>query len=405
MSFTITTAEKKLAGLHKRIRGIAGGTSAGKTYGILRLLIDDAESDKTPTLTSVVSESYPHLSRGAMRDFLNILEDSGHFEPSRWNKTEHTYTVQSGSKIEFFSADMPSKVRGPRRDRLFINEVNNIPYEAYDQLEIRTKEYIWLDWNPTNEFYFYTDIKDKDNVDFIILTYKDNEGLDSRIVESIESRKGNKNWWLVYGLGQLGEVEGKIYKDWNIIDEVPHEARLERYGLDFGYSQDPATLVGIYYYNGGYIVDEELYQTGMVNNQLADFIKNRPKALIMADSAEPKSIEEIKQHGINILPVTKGQDSVTQGINYVQQQRISMTKRSLNLIKEYRNYMWMTDRGGKILTKPDSGFDHTMDALRYGMESLKPSKKHAPIQYTGGDPVTGFGRRPIRKRFNIDMLE
>jgi phage terminase large subunit len=359
----------------------------------------------TNKLISVVSETMPHIKRGAERDFKNIMLDANKFQDNSWNATDHIYTFSTGSKIEFFSADSPDKVRGPRRDVLFLNEANNNPYNVYTQLEIRTKSTVWLDWNPTNEFWFYTEIKGKEDVDFIILTYKDNEALDENIVKSIESRQSNKNWWLVYGLGQLGEVEGKIYKDWNIIDTVPHEARLERYGLDFGYSQDPATLIGIYYYNGGYIVDEELYQTGMTNNQLADFIKNRPSALVMADSAEPKSIEEIKQHGISILPVVKGQDSVTQGINYVQQQRVSMTKRSLNLIKEYRNYMWMTDKDGKILTKPDKGFEHTLDAIRYGMESLKPSKKHAPITYTGGDPVTGFGRRPVRKRFNIDFLE
>ena len=374
MQFLRTTATEKLLKLNqrnKRIRGIAGGTSASKTISILMILIDKAQEDKSPTLTSVVSESFPHLKRGAIRDFLNIMEAHGYYSENAWNKTDYTYTFPSGSKIEFFSADQPGKVRGPRRQRLFINEANNIPYESFDQLEIRTSDEIWLDWNPTSEFWFYTQVKDKQGTEFMILTYKDNEGLDPRVVESIESRKANKNWWKVYGLGELGELEGKIYKDWEIIDEIPHEARLERYGLDFGYSNDPAVIVAIYYYNGGYIVDEVTYQTGMKNRQLADIIKNLDPGIVVADSAEPKSIDELKEYGINIIGSIKGQGSVNRGINYVQDQKISMTKHSLNLIHEYRNYMWKTDKDGNIMNVPDKGFDHSLDAVRYGMESLK----------------------------------
>lgn len=368
--FIRTTATEKLLKLRKRIRGIAGGTSASKTISILMILIDMAQADIEPTLTSIVSESMPHLKRGAMRDFKNIMLDQKYWDDSCWNATDFIYKFKNGSIIEFFSADMPVKVRGPRRQRLFINEANNVPYETFDQLEIRTSDLIFLDWNPTTEFYFYTDVKDKPNVDFVILTYKDNEGLPQSIVDSIESRKDNKNWWKVYGEGLLGEVEGKIYKDWTIIDEIPHEARLERYGLDFGYSVDPAAIVAIYYYNGGYIVDEITYQKGLTNKQLADIISNLPHALVMADSAEPKSIDEIKSYGISILPCVKKAGSVNHGIQFVQQQRISMTKRSLNLIREYRNYLWKTDRDGKILDIPDVAFDHSMDALRYGFEGL-----------------------------------
>lgn len=326
-----------------------------------------------------------HLKRGAIRDFLSIMQEHGYFKDDSWNKTDFIYTFETGSKIEFFSLDMPHKVRGPRRDRLFINEANNIPKETYDQLEVRTKDEIWLDWNPTNEYWFYTDLKDQPDVDFLILTYKDNEGLSQSIVNSIESRKGNKNWWAVYVLGQLGEVEGKIYKDWAIVDEIPHEARLERYGLDFGYAVDPAALVAIYYYNGGYILDEVLYQKGMSNKRLADTILNLPLALVIADSAEPKSIDELKEYGISILPAKKGQGSVNQGIQYVQDKKMSMTKRSLNLIKEYRNYLWKTDRDGNILTVPEDSFNHSMDAIRYGMDSLKATElveDDAPQRYS-----------------------
>jgi phage terminase large subunit len=318
------------------------------------------------------------------------MQEHGYYDDNLWNKTDYTYNFETGSKIEFFSADQPSKVRGPRRDRLFVNEGNNVHKEAFEQLLIRTKEFAFIDWNPVNEFYMYEEyIGKRDDVEFLTLTYKDNEALDQAIVQEIESRKGNKNWWLVYGLGQLGEVEGKIYKDWKIIDELPHEARLEGYGLDFGYSNDPSALVGVYYYDGGYIVDEVMYQKGMTNKQIADTINNQPLGLVVADSAEPKSIDEIMSYGVNITPANKGQGSVAQGIQWVQDQRMSVTKRSTNVIKEYRNYMWKTDRDGKILNEPDHTWSHSMDAIRYRLEALKPHEKPIHRKEKRYDPITG----------------
>ena len=372
MLYVPTTAVQKLLKLRKRIKGVAGGTSASKTISIEQILIDKAQSDTVPTLTSIVSESMPHLRRGAMRDFLNIMQGHGYYKDDAFNKSTYTYTFETGSKIEFFSIDQPSKVRGPRRDRLYINEANNTPLEAFDQLEVRTKDEVWLDWNPTNEFWWYTDVMPHRDVDFITLTYKDNEGLPQSIVESIEARRNNKAWWDVYGLGKLGEVEGKIFKDWQIIDEIPFEARLERRGLDFGYSNDPSVIVDVYSYNGGIILDEQLYQKGMSNKQIADVIKNLPNAntLVVADSSEPKSIDELTSYGVNVLPANKGQGSVLQGIQKLQDQRVSITKRSLNGIKEYRNYMWMTDKNGKILNTPIDMWNHFMDATRYANETL-----------------------------------
>jgi len=384
MPFVKTTATTKVKNMKARVRAVAGGTSASKTISILLYLIAMSQSDTKPTLTSVVSESFPHLRRGAMRDFLNIMQEHGYFEDDRWSKTDFTYTFETGSKLEFFSADQPSKVRGPRRDRLFVNEVNNVPEEAWDQLLIRTREFAFADWNPVNDFYMYENyILDEEqqtakttDAEFIILTYKDNEALEESIVKEIESRRDNVQWFRVYGKGLRGEVEGKIFKNWKIIDEIPHEARLERYGLDFGYSNDPSAIVAIYYYNGGYILDEILYQKGLSNKQLSDVINNQQKALVMADSAEPKSIDEIKLYGVNVLPTVKGRDSIVQGIQYVQDQQISITKRSTNGIKEYRNYMWKTDKEGKILNVPIDMWNHFMDATRYGFESLRPKKPH-----------------------------
>lgn len=369
--FIKTKALSKIATLKKRIRYINGGSSSSKTISILMWLIDYCQTHKNKVV-SVVSETRPHLAKGASRDFLNIMQVHNYYKDERWNKTELVYTFETDTKLEFFSADQPGKVRGPRRDVLFINEANNIDYEVFTQLEIRTKEIIWIDSNPTHEYWAFTELLAKKDIDFITLTYKDNEALSQTIIDSIESRKDNVNWFKVYGLGQLGEVESRIYKGWNIIDEIPHEARLERYGLDFGFSNDPSSLVAIYKFNDGWIIDELIYSAGLTNTKIAAFLLNLPKALVVADSAEPKSIAEIAAHKILISGARKGQDSVLYGIQFVQDQKISLTKNSVNTIKEYRNYLWMTDNDGKIINEPIGINDHSMSALRYGLTSIYP---------------------------------
>lgn len=390
--YIYTTATLKIQRLSKRIRGVQGGTSASKTVSIVLDLIDRAQRDHMPTLTSIVSESLPHLRRGAMKDFLDIMKEHEYFDDNRW--VNFTYTFETGSKIEFFSVDQPAKVRGPRRDRLFINEANNIPLETFEQLEVRTKEFVVMDWNPTNEFWFYTDVLIKrSDVEHIILTYLDNEGLSKEIINSIEQRKDRKAWWQVYGLGQLGEVEGKIYKGWQIIEEIPHEARLMRRGMDFGYSNDPTAIVDVYEYNGSYILDEIMYQSGMLNPQIAAVIKNQAdQVLVIGDSAEPKSIDEIKTWGVSITGADKGPGSVRNGIQIVQEMRISMTSRSVNLIKEYRNYLWATDMNGKYISpnEPEGGLDHALDAVRYALVSMKKLGSTEPVvHYSGIKPYGG----------------
>lgn len=371
MAYVITSATQRVAELRKRLRIVQGGTSASKTISILIGLIEYAQKDKQAKLTSIVSESFPHLKRGAIKDFLDILKAHNVFDDKRWNRTDYVYTFENGSKIEFFSADQPGKVRGPRRDRLFINEANNVSYETFEQLEIRTKEFIFIDYNPVQEFWIEEVVK-REDAERIILTYKDNEALSQEIIKSIEQRKNRAGWWKVYGEGQLGEVEGRIYTGWNIRDDIPHESRLERYGLDFGYTNDPTAIVGIYYFNGGYIFDELTFSKGLSNKQIADILLNEKKALVVADSAEPKSIDEIRSYGINIIPTVKGKDSVRQGIQVVQDQQISVTKRSVNVIKEYRNYLWETDKDGMVLNEPEHTWSHSMDAIRYAMTSLAP---------------------------------
>lgn len=385
MLFQDTTATKKIFSLDKRIRAVAGGTSASKTISILVWIINYAQiKHASPKLISIVSESYPHLEGGAMRDFTNIMKAHGYWKEELWHGTKHIYTTEAGNEIQFTSMDTYGKAHGPRRDILYVNECNNLDFKIVDQLITRTREIIWLDWNPSEEFWFYTEmLPSREDIDFITLTYLDNEALDKTTVAEIESHKQNRNWWKVYGLGQLGEIEGRIYRDWLVnLDEIPHNARLERRGLDFGYSQDPAALVDIYYHDGGYILDERLYQKGMSNQAIADMIKNldNPQSLIIADSAEPKSIDEMKMYGINVLPATKGPGSVSQRIQFMQGKRISVTKTSINLIKEYRNYLWQTDKNGHILSIPEEGNDHALDAAGYALASLNVRSNVRPYK-------------------------
>lgn len=307
-----------------------------------------------------------------MRDFKKIMKAHNYWKEANWNATDSIYTFETGSQIEFFSADNGDKLRGGRRDRLFLNECNNVTLDAFNQLETRTHDFTYLDWNPSNEFWFYTEVLGQsDDVDHIIVTYKDNEALTPEQVAKIERRKGNKNWWTVYGLGQLGEIESRIYTGWKIIDEIPEEARLEKYGMDFGYTNDPSAIIAVYKYNDGFILDEVTFQKGLSNKQIADILAPLTKALVIADSAEPKSIDEIKSYGINIVPSVKGPGSVLQGIQYVQELDISITKRSVEVIREYRNYVWMTDKQGKIINEPDHLFSHSMDAIRYAFSIRK----------------------------------
>lgn len=378
LAFQDTTATRRIFQLSKRIRAVAGGTSASKTISILVWCIDYAQSVKNEII-SVVSESFPHLEDGAMRDFKTIMKANGYWNENNWHETKHEYTFGTGTVLEFVSIDTYGKAHGPRRDVLFLNEANNISYQIADQLITRTRKIVWMDWNPVEEFWFYTEILGRrDDVDFITLTYLDNEALDESSKAEILTHIHNKSWWQVYALGQLGEIETRIYKGWKILDEIPHEARLERTGLDYGYTNDPTAIVDVYYYNGGYIFDEVTFQKGLSNAQIADILKNKERQVPIApDSAEPKSNDELKAYKLTVLDVPKGKDSVRQGIQWVQDKRCSVTKRSVNLIKEYRNYVWLTDKNGKVLNEPDHTWSHSMDAIRYAMQTLKPKDKEA----------------------------
>jgi len=332
--FKRTSATNKVLALKRRTKIIQGGTAASKTYSILAVLINKAI--RTPGLEiSVVAESIPHLRRGALKDFLKILKWTNRYNDEQFNKSLLTYNFKNGSVFEFFSADDSSKLRGARRDILYINECNNVTFESYNELAIRTKKEVFLDFNPANEFWVHTELKDEPDADFIILTYKDNEALDNSIVEQIEKNREKSatssywaNWWRVYGLGEIGMLEGVIFSNWKQIDQLPSDARLVGIGLD-------------------------------------------------ADSSEPKSIDEIRRYGITIKGVTKGKDSINYGIDVMQQQEYLVTSNSVNLIKELRAYCWGVDKAGTRLNKPIDTNNHAIDALRYHeMETLGLKKNY-----------------------------
>jgi len=378
-----TTAIDKILALKKRIKIIQGGTSAGKTFGILPILIHKAAD--TPNLEiSVVAESIPHLRRGALRDFLKIMKWTNRYFDDRYNKSHLRYDFANGSFIEFFSADDSSKLRGARRDILYINECNNITFDAYNEMAIRTRKEVYLDFNPANEFWVHTELKHESDADFIILTYKDNQGLDEGIVAQIEKNRLKAktstywdNWWRVYGEGKIGQLQGAVYTNYSIIDKIPEEARLIGIGLDFGYSADPTAIIEIYTYNNQRILNEIAYQTKLLNSDIARIL---PVSVpIVADSAEPKSIEEIRRekHGVLIKGATKGKDSINYGIDVMQRQDYLVTKSSTNLIKELRSYCWDTDKTGKRLNKPIDNFNHGLDAVRYHeMDTLGLNKNY-----------------------------
>ena len=379
--FQRTTAINKILALKKRIKIVQGGTSAGKTYGIIPTLIDRAA--KTPnTEISVVAESIPHLRRGALRDFLKIMKAIHRFVDERYNKSLLKYEFSNGSFIEFFSADDASKLRGGRRSILYINECNSVSFESYNELSIRTKDEVFLDYNPTAEFWVQTELEGQEDAEKIILTYKDNEALDEGIISQIEKNIKKaatsnywKNWVRVYVDGEMGQLEGVVFSNWKRIDTIPTEARLIGIGMDFGYTNDPTSIIEVYKLNETRILNEVTYQTGLLNSDIAKLLpKNVP---VYADSAEPKSIADIQRYGITIKGVTKGKDSINYGIDVMQREEYLVTSQSTNLIKELRSYCWDTDKTGKRLNKPIDNFNHAIDAVRYHeMETLGMNKNY-----------------------------
>lgn len=339
-----------------------------------------------------------------MKDFLKIMKLTGRYIDANWSRTLLTYTFENGSYIEFFSADQEERVRGPRRHILYVNEGNNIKtFDTFYQLAIRTAIEIWLDFNPSHEFWAHTELQEDEDIEWLVITYKDNEGLQPSIVKEIEKarikafhdpnlnindlfKESNvkngfwANWWKVYGLGLLGSLDGVILNNWSQIDKIPEEAEYLGSGLDFGYTNDPSTIIDIYKWNGKRIVDEVLYAKGQDNDMLADAIEDRT---VFADSAEPKSIDYIRdKKKKNIKGVKKGADSIVFGLELMQMQEYLITKRSVNLLREVRRYSYDKDKTGKKSNKPAEGQeDHAIDGWRYVEMMLLSTPEQEPVSF------------------------
>ena len=372
MQVSRTKALDKLQELNQRVRIIKGGSSAGKTICILLILIDYAIKNNGEVI-SVVTGTVPALRRGAYKDFIQLLKSLNRYKESQHNKSLMRYTFTNGSYIEMFSTDDSSKLRGARRDVLFVNEANTISgFDAYQELAIRTNKHIWLDYNPSALFWVDKQLIGQSDTDFITLTYKDNDALPDTIVKELEKAREKaktsvfwRNWVRVYLDGLVGNLEGACIPDWKEIDTIPNEARLLGAGMDFGY-QDPTTIILLYKFNEAYIFDEVFYKSNTVLRDVSLFLKeNQITTNIIADSAEPKSIETLRRDGHSIYPCTKGRDSVNFGINLINQNEIYVTSRSKNLKRELGGYVWAKDKEGNTLSKPTGEHPDCIDAARY----------------------------------------
>lgn len=378
-----TTALRKIAALKKRIKVIRGGQGAGKTISILILLVNHASSKPNKEIL-IVSEELTKMRLTVIKDFVKVMQLAGIYQDSNF-LAGTLYRFKNGSFIKFIGLDKEDVGKGLRCDIAYFNEVNKIDFESYRQVASRAAKVI-CDYNPDAEFFIDKEVIGREDCDFLQLTYADNELLDESERNEILSYKDkgynedgsikNEYWanlWNVYGLGNIGSLRGVVFDNWSEIDQLPKEAKLLGYGADWGFTNDPTTLIGIYKYNGQHIFDEMIYQKGLVNSEIVNLYKAkgvRSDVSIWGDSAEPKTIQDISNYGYRIKGANKGKDSVMFGISLMQESKFLVTRSSHNLIKELRSYIWDTDRQGNQLNKPIDSQNHGIDAIRYYFCSL-----------------------------------
>lgn len=398
---------------------VQGGQGAGKTYAIMTLLVGYCDSYPEAKVT-VVGVSYNHLKDGAISDFKSIMKEAGGWDDERWNKSELFYSFPNGSELQFRSFDKISG-RGPRRDVVYVNEADALSYETFGQIANRSKDFAIIDFNPVAKFWAHEELVEKqpDRTSFIVLTFEDNEALPAQERANIESHRPKlgeepSNWWTVYGLGQIGSLEGNVYSGWEEasrefitgvarsitgertgVESVENSAsitecrsKLVRYGLDFGFSNDETALVAVYELSRQDSDDsprrlglvELIYERGLLGSQYADALKRAgvdPNVLIVADAARPEIIAEIKAAGFRIIGADKAPGSVLRGIDRVAQRQIIYSGSDLR--REYLSYAWRKKRSGEVLDEPQDGNDHLMDAIRYAVDDLS-----RPVPRYGG---------------------
>lgn len=343
-----------------------GGTSSGKTYAIMQNLFCHAIEEPNQIIT-VVGQDIPNLKVGALRDAQSILDSSETLQSYvlDYNKSDRVYSFFNGSIIEFKSYDDWQDAKSGKRDYLFINEVNGIAKPIWDELHMRTKKRSYLDYNPNVEFWVHQELIGRENVTLIISDHRHNTFLDQKMHDKIEGIQ-DPELWKVYARGLTGKLEGVIFRDYNIVPNVDANAKLIGYGLDFGFTNDPTALVAVYQMSGELILDEVIYEKGLINAAISDLMRqNSVIGRIVGDSAEPKSIAELNGYGWLMEAAKKGPDSIRQSINILKKYKLNITQRSHNLKKEFNSYKWKQNRDGKLENEPIDFMNHGIDAVRY----------------------------------------
>jgi phage terminase large subunit len=365
----------------------SGGTSSAKTYSIIQFLLTIASHLHNQVIT-VAGQDIPNLSAGSYRDCQNIIADTPYFQQEllAHNKSKRQFTFKNGSIIEFNSYDDSQDAKNGKRDFLFVNEANGVNYDIFEELQVRTKTMAIIDFNPTASFWAHERLQSRSDVRWIDTTYRDNPYIDKSIKdkilsyeptpENIKRGTANEYRWKVYGLGEVGRLEGLVFSDFRIATSYPDEYKWRTYGMDFGYTNDPTTLIEIRYAQGNLYMRQHIYETGLTNPDIADKLEqlgiDRDEKII-ADSAEPKSIAELRRMGWNVKPAVKGMDSIMNGIDSLKRYPIYIDARSKDLIAEFSSYTWAKDRNGNSLNKPIDQYNHGIDAIRYAV-SLQVNK-------------------------------
>lgn len=367
--------EKLLAAfVNPRIRGIAskGGTRSSKTWSTLQLLHLLCVNSEKPLVISCVAATLPMVKRGMLRDYKQMLLAENEWDENAFNKSECTYTYPNGCMIEFFGVDNASKVHGSARDILFVNEAQTIPREIFRQLDIRTRKKVIIDFNPVRKFWGETEFVG-DRYITIHSTYKDNPYLSEEQVSAIEKNQNDANWWRVYGEGETGGVEGNVYPEYEVIEDMPETFTGRCLGLDFGFVNDPTAIVDIRFQGWDLYVDLLCYETGLLNANIAEYLVSNAinRIVTVCDNAEQKSIVELQQKRVKAMPCIKGRGSVAGGIAQVKQFKLHITKRSVKLLDELDNYKWIKDEATDTYTnEPIDAWNHALDAMRYGVDYL-----------------------------------
>jgi phage terminase large subunit len=346
-----------------------GGTSSGKTYAILQVLFSKAISEQC--IITVVGQDIPNLKVGAIRDALDIINGDQAILQQLvfYNQSNRVFTFKNSSIVEFKSYDNEQDSKSGKRDYLFVNEANGIPYNVYEQLSLRTRKQVFIDYNPDSSFWVHEKVIPLEQTELIISDHRHNPFLSDKVREKIEALKNkDEELWRVYARGITGRIEGLVFRNWNVTKEDYSDKKLIGYGMDFGFSNDPSTLIEVRMEDDELYVTELLYEANLTNNDISnrlEILGVSKGSLIVADSSEPKSIEELRRHGWTIDGVKKGKDSIMFGINLLKGYKMNIDPGSKNLIQELEQYRWRVDKTGKTLNSPEDKYNHALDALRY----------------------------------------